>query len=329
MPADRRRRRAAGDRGPLRRAQRRRDGAGGERARRLPLAWPPGGRRGRGRPGQGEEGHAHPRRPGTRHRRASGPRGPARPPWTCVSWTGRPQRQAGVRGVLLTARRRPVQGTAELTVDYASFASVIGGDSAGRLSLTRLPACALTTPESGRLPGRQPARHPQRRHGAAAVGGGLLPGGPARRGGGRRPVVRWPSPLPAPEQSAGGAETSPPPRSPPPRPGRRAARPAAFTWSYPMDGPPPPPDLSPPWTSPTTPGPSTAATPRRTTRADRRRRGLRALRGVVHRPAVRLVRQGRPQQAGTTCAGSTTTPPSSSTARRPNWSRTTPPAPGG
>lgn len=53
---------------------------------------------------------------------------------------------AGVRGVLLTARGDRA-GVAELTVDYASFASVIGGGWAGRLSLTQLPACALTTPE--------------------------------------------------------------------------------------------------------------------------------------------------------------------------------------
>lgn len=54
---------------------------------------------------------------------------------------------AGVRGVLLTARGDRA-GTAELTVDYASFASVIGGGWAGRLSLVRLPACAVTTPEA-------------------------------------------------------------------------------------------------------------------------------------------------------------------------------------
>ncbi|MFI6286665.1 polymorphic toxin-type HINT domain-containing protein [Streptomyces sp. NPDC051018] len=52
----------------------------------------------------------------------------------------------GLDGVLLSARAdRP--GAAELSVDYSSFASVIGGDWSARLRLWRLPACALTTPK--------------------------------------------------------------------------------------------------------------------------------------------------------------------------------------
>ena len=53
---------------------------------------------------------------------------------------------AGVRGVLLTAQtNRP--GKAELTVDYASFASAIGGGWSSRLRLSQLASCALTTPK--------------------------------------------------------------------------------------------------------------------------------------------------------------------------------------
>ncbi|MER8044203.1 RHS repeat-associated core domain-containing protein [Streptomyces sp. NPDC094032] len=56
-------------------------------------------------------------------------------------------REAGVRGVLFTARsNRP--GAAKLTLDYASFASSYGGGWSGRLRLVRLPACLLTTPKA-------------------------------------------------------------------------------------------------------------------------------------------------------------------------------------
>ncbi|MER6998463.1 polymorphic toxin-type HINT domain-containing protein [Streptomyces sp. NPDC000410] len=52
---------------------------------------------------------------------------------------------AGVRGVLFTAAvNRP--GEANVSVDYASFASAFGGGWSGRLRLAKLPACAVTTP---------------------------------------------------------------------------------------------------------------------------------------------------------------------------------------
>ncbi|MEU2262681.1 polymorphic toxin-type HINT domain-containing protein [Streptomyces sp. NPDC019645] len=55
----------------------------------------------------------------------------------------------GISGVLLTARAdKP--GKADLGVDYASFASAIGGDWSGRLRLSQLPACALATPQLAR-----------------------------------------------------------------------------------------------------------------------------------------------------------------------------------
>ncbi|MGW2613328.1 RHS repeat-associated core domain-containing protein [Streptomyces sp. NPDC001500] len=55
-------------------------------------------------------------------------------------------RATGLNGVLLTAT--PAQpGDAQLTINYAAFASAYGGDWAGRLNLSRLPECVLTTPE--------------------------------------------------------------------------------------------------------------------------------------------------------------------------------------
>ncbi|MEV6866661.1 RHS repeat-associated core domain-containing protein [Streptosporangium subroseum] len=53
---------------------------------------------------------------------------------------------AGVDGVLLTAQTQN-PGSAELSIGYASFASVYGGGWSGRLRLVQLPACALTTPD--------------------------------------------------------------------------------------------------------------------------------------------------------------------------------------
>lgn len=54
-------------------------------------------------------------------------------------------KDAGVKGVLLTAAAGE-PGSAQLTVDYSSFAAAYGGDWSGRLRLVQLPACALTTP---------------------------------------------------------------------------------------------------------------------------------------------------------------------------------------
>ncbi|MEV7365473.1 polymorphic toxin-type HINT domain-containing protein [Streptomyces sp. NPDC091299] len=55
----------------------------------------------------------------------------------------------GINGTVLSlARADGEQGTGktQLTLDYSSFAHAYGGDYASRLSLVRLPSCALTTP---------------------------------------------------------------------------------------------------------------------------------------------------------------------------------------
>ncbi|AWZ16100.1 RHS repeat-associated core domain-containing protein [Streptomyces sp. ICC1] len=54
--------------------------------------------------------------------------------------------KAGITGVLFTATNTS-DGPAQLSVDYGSFASAVGGGWSTRLGLVSLPACALTTPE--------------------------------------------------------------------------------------------------------------------------------------------------------------------------------------
>lgn len=58
-------------------------------------------------------------------------------------------RKAGVNGVVVAispARATSVTGPLRFSLDYSSFADVYGGDYGGRLQLTQIPACALTTP---------------------------------------------------------------------------------------------------------------------------------------------------------------------------------------
>ncbi|MEU6404634.1 polymorphic toxin-type HINT domain-containing protein [Streptomyces sp. NPDC046985] len=55
----------------------------------------------------------------------------------------------GVDGAVLSiarADKRRGAGKARLTLDYSGFADAFGGDYASRLTLVRVPACALTTP---------------------------------------------------------------------------------------------------------------------------------------------------------------------------------------
>lgn len=55
-------------------------------------------------------------------------------------------RKAGITGVLFTATAA-TPGSAQVTVDYDSFAAAIGGSWSTRLGLVTLPSCALTTPD--------------------------------------------------------------------------------------------------------------------------------------------------------------------------------------
>jgi hypothetical protein len=59
----------------------------------------------------------------------------------------RAQTQAlGIKGVALAVTAPRTGGTADLGVDYSSFAAAYGGDWAGRPQALRLPDCALTHP---------------------------------------------------------------------------------------------------------------------------------------------------------------------------------------
>jgi hypothetical protein len=67
---------------------------------------------------------------------------------------------AGVDGLVLSAGVPDAaagSGTVQLAVDTSSFAGAFGGGYGQRLHLAALPACALTTPAGGGLPGADSA----------------------------------------------------------------------------------------------------------------------------------------------------------------------------
>ncbi|UUN28853.1 polymorphic toxin-type HINT domain-containing protein [Streptomyces sp. FIT100] len=64
--------------------------------------------------------------------------------------------ELGVKGVVLTATAPAAGGSAQLGINYKSFASAYGGDWAGRLQLVRLPDCALTDPAAAKCRARTP-----------------------------------------------------------------------------------------------------------------------------------------------------------------------------
>lgn len=53
---------------------------------------------------------------------------------------------AGLDGELITVQRTS-SVSASVTLDYSSFRDAVGGDWASRLRLSRLPECAVTTPD--------------------------------------------------------------------------------------------------------------------------------------------------------------------------------------
>ncbi|MEU8763996.1 RHS repeat-associated core domain-containing protein [Streptomyces sp. NPDC048659] len=58
-------------------------------------------------------------------------------------------KQLGVKGLVLKVTGPAAGGSASLGIDYGAFAGAYGGDWAGRLQVSRLPECALSTPASG------------------------------------------------------------------------------------------------------------------------------------------------------------------------------------
>ncbi|MGW3913485.1 RHS repeat-associated core domain-containing protein [Streptomyces sp. NPDC005070] len=71
-------------------------------------------------------------------------------------------RKAGVDGPLFTLTPRqgvaPHGGRIRAGLDYSSFAGLYGGGYASRLTLVRLPACSLTTPEKKQCRATQPVK---------------------------------------------------------------------------------------------------------------------------------------------------------------------------
>ncbi|MFE3329358.1 RHS repeat-associated core domain-containing protein [Streptomyces sp. NPDC059176] len=62
----------------------------------------------------------------------------------------------GVKGVVLKVTGPTAGGSADLGIDYGTFASAYGGDWAGRLQVVRLPDCALSTPSAAKCRTRTP-----------------------------------------------------------------------------------------------------------------------------------------------------------------------------
>ncbi|MFJ9526320.1 RHS repeat domain-containing protein [Streptomyces cyaneofuscatus] len=145
---------------------------------------------------------------------------------------------AGVRGVLLTARGdRP--GTAEVTVDYASFASVIGGGWAGRLSLAQLPACALTTPGAAGCREATPLDTRNDVEGQQLTAEVSFPAETAARAGEQAaPVVLAVAATGSGQSASGGGDFSATPLAASAS-WEAGGSSGSFTWSYPMGAPAP------------------------------------------------------------------------------------------
>ncbi|WSQ99536.1 hypothetical protein OG735_16495 [Streptomyces sp. NBC_01210] len=132
---------------------------------------------------------------------------------------------AGVRGVLLTAQTNQ-PGKAELTVDYASFASAIGGGWSSRLRLSQLPACALTTPKLAKCRTLTPlnSRNAVRAQSLSAAVSLAAP-----------TVLAVTASGPGPSPSGAGDYSATPLASS--STWESGGSSGSFTWSYPMDAP--------------------------------------------------------------------------------------------
>ncbi|MFF1961825.1 polymorphic toxin-type HINT domain-containing protein [Streptomyces sp. NPDC058220] len=85
--------------------------------------------------------------PGKRNQVAKGPKTPPAAGTATVNLLDqKTAREAGVTGIVFAAAAQ-TPGVAQVTVDYQSFASAVGGNWADRLGLVTLPACVLTTPQ--------------------------------------------------------------------------------------------------------------------------------------------------------------------------------------
>ncbi|MEV7583374.1 RHS repeat domain-containing protein [Streptomyces erythrochromogenes] len=142
--------------------------------------------------------------------------------------------RVGVTGVLFTAlSEEPASGPSQVTVDYSSFASAVGGGWSTRLGLVALPTCALTTPDKAECRKESPlpsANSLENR--TVTADAGVLPA----VGQGRAPAVfavmatNTSSP-----QGAGDFAATPLSAS---SSWQSGASSGSFTWSYPVAAPP-------------------------------------------------------------------------------------------
>ncbi|MEV4949889.1 polymorphic toxin-type HINT domain-containing protein [Streptomyces sp. NPDC053755] len=65
-------------------------------------------------------------------------------------------RKLGIQGLAVKVTGPATGGSADLSINYSAFASAYGGDWAGRLQASRLPACALNTPTAAACRTRTP-----------------------------------------------------------------------------------------------------------------------------------------------------------------------------
>lgn len=209
----------------------------------------------------------------------------------------------GLNGTVLSvARADGREGTAQtrLTLDYSGFANAYGGDYASRLTLVRLPSCAITTPALKKCRTTTPvattndvAHHTLTTTAPvssssitafAATAAAASSGAGSYQATSLNPSAAW---------NAGGSSGD-------------------FTWSYPLSVPPP--TAVPPrtWRSPTTRRASTADCRPPTTSRPGQARASTSPPPTSNAPTTPAMTTDRATR--TTSAGRTTTPPSSSAA---------------
>jgi RHS repeat-associated protein len=155
--------------------------------------------------------------------------------------------EAGVNGVLLTvdpARGESNEGakdtdTLRVSLDYSSFSDVYGGNFGPRLSLVKLPACALTTPEKKSCRAQTPVADADNDAESQTLTGTV----PARSLKAGTPMLL----AAAADTSGGGSDYSATPLSPTAT-WEAGGSTGDFTWDYPLRVPPatagPAPNLS-------------------------------------------------------------------------------------
>ncbi|MGW7172304.1 RHS repeat domain-containing protein [Streptomyces xanthophaeus] len=153
--------------------------------------------------------------------------------------------RAGITGVLFSAAA-DTSGPAQVSIDYGSFASAVGGGWSQRLGLVALPGCALTTPEKQEcrkttpLPSVNSLKNQTVTADVASLSGGPA-GASAPAAGDAAPAAKGPAvfALMATESASpkGGGDFAATPLTASSS-WESGASSGAFTWSYPLAVPP-------------------------------------------------------------------------------------------